>query len=243
MKNLNRHCGKWSAFVAAAALVAASGQACPPDMMAPVPASSLAGLWTGRLGGNFTTILHLNAPDPPNPNPLNVEATTAVSESLTIQFTQSGLPVALPLPVAAYQPSFSLHAVTAFNVGETQNIQTTGEFTNPTGVADTQTSTETSTIELTVMESTLSADHFRVVYATAQTQELTQTGTAPGFMPGTQTISSTGTLTIDAVAMGDFVSFSLDFNNNGSIEIDDGGMLNTGNTFSVGNPTGTLAAD
>lgn len=243
MKNPHRHFGKWSAFLASAALVAVSGQACPTDMMATTPASSLAGLWTGPIGGNVTTIFQLNAPDPPNPNPVNVEVVSHVTPRLTIQFTESGLPVALPLPVSAFDPSFTLHGVTAFNVGETQSIAETDEFTNPDGLTDTATSTFTSSIGLTVMESTLSAEHFRVVYATTFTQNFTVTGTAPGFMGITQVISSTGTLTIDATAMGDFVSFSVDFNNNGSIEVDDGGMMLSGNTFSVGSLSGLLASD
>ncbi|HKQ49766.1 MAG TPA: hypothetical protein VJZ71_16955 [Phycisphaerae bacterium] len=243
MNNPHRLLGKWSAFIAAAALVAASGQACPPDMTAGLPASSLAGLWTGQVGGDVTSILHINAPDPPNPNPLNVDLVIPVSQRLTIQFTQAGLPVALLLPVGVFEPSFSLQAVTAFNVGETQTIPEITEFTDPDGVADTTTGLANESIGLTVMESTLSADHFRVVYATTQTVEFTLTGTAPGFMGIMQTTSSTGTLTIDATAMGDFVSFSMDFNTNGSIEVDDGGMMVSGNTFSVGSLSGLLASD
>lgn len=243
MNRIDRRMGKWCSLLFAAALVAASGQACPPDMMTAMPTTSLSGLWTGRLSGSQSFITQLNAPDPPNPNPGIFEQTIQETSRLSIQFTPEGLPVSLPLPVSAFEPSFELRAVTAFNVGETQSISFTEETTTPDGATDTATQVAHLTTTLSVTESTLLPEHFRVVYATTQLLDVSVTGTAPGFMEFSQMISSTGSLTVEATAVGGFVTLSVVFNNNGTLEFVSGAMMLTGNGFAVGSLSGLLAAD
>jgi hypothetical protein len=113
----------------------------------------------------------------------------------------------------------------------------------PSGATDVTTQEFTTTTTLTVTESTLTADHFRVVYATTHNLVQESASTAVGFMPVTITQSSTGTLTIDAQAMGGEVLFSLDFNNNGTAETIVGATTKPGSGFAVGSLSGLLAAD
>lgn len=232
----NRSFGKWSAFCAVAAVFAASGQACPPGM----PGSNLAGLWTGVISGEVTQISVQNAPSPPNPNAGTTDFNGLRTEDLTIGFNDSGLPTTLPLAVSAFSPGFSVQPVTAFNVGETQSITTSSSQTIPTGATFAITLAGSTTTTLTVVESVLMPDHFRVVYATTSTTTQSFTSTDPAFDEQILTQLSTGTLILDATAAGGFVAFSMDFNNNGTSEQTAMGSTSTGNGFSVGSFTGTL---
>ncbi|HKQ49765.1 MAG TPA: hypothetical protein VJZ71_16950 [Phycisphaerae bacterium] len=232
--------GKGSALSVLAALFAASGQACPPEMP---NAGSLPGLWTGSISGDVTLNTLLNMPDPPNPNSQTSESTVHITREVQIVFDPAGRPTTLPLVNSAFGTSLDVQVVTAFNPGETQTITSTTTVTSPTGATDTVTSEQTNSTTLTVTESILTADHFRVVYSTAATTMFSTTGTAVGFMPSSQLFSSTGTLTYDAMATGGHVVFSMDFNNTGTVEFESMGVMTTGNGFSVGSLSGTLAAD
>lgn len=236
MKNL--YFGKWTAFCTITAIFAASGQACPPG-----PVSSLAGLWTGLISGDVTINASIGAISPPNPNPLTINQTERIESTLQLVFNDAGLPTTLPLALSAFEGGFTQEAVTAFNVGEMQTILGTTTNTSPDGATDTTTFDQSTVTTLTVVESTLTADHFRVVYNTSFVAMLSVTGTDPMFEAVSQTQSSTGTLTVDATAVGGAVMFSVDFNINGSFETTSGGAMPSGNGFVVGSLAGTLAAD
>jgi hypothetical protein len=237
----HRNFGKWSAICAALAVFAASGQACPPG--SPGPASPLAGLWTGSISGDVTLSNNFGATDPPNPNPQTQNSVSRNTSTLQLVFNEAGRPATLPLVVSAFGTGFSIQAVTAFNVGETQTIASTNTSVFPEGATFTETGESISTTTLTVVESILAPDHFRVVYATTNDVDSTNTSTDPMFTPFSQTLSSTGTLTLDAVAVGGAVQFSMDFNVNGTVERTEDMVVSTGNGFVVGSLAGTLAAD
>jgi hypothetical protein len=237
----SRYFGKWTALCAVLAVVAASGQACPPEM--PLPAPSLAGLWSGSISGDGTTNIAVNGIVPLNPHPGMISGTNRIASNLQIVFTDAGLPTTLPLMASAFFIEFEPQAVTVFNVGEMETISSSFIITSPEGAADLSTFEISVQTTLTVVESVLTPDHFRVVYATTNVQDISQTSTDPMFSPVKQLISSTGTLTFDATAVGGAVMFSMDFNNNGSIELTQAGNMPTGNGFAVGSLTGTLAAD
>ena len=188
----HRRIEKWSALCAVLALVAVSGPACPPE----APSSgSLPGLWTGTISGDATLNTALITPDPPNPNSQTSQTTARLTRQVQIVVDAAGRPTTLPLLTSAFGTSFEERAVTAFNVGETQTIASTTSTTAPSGAVESTTTESTNSTTLTVRESTLTADHFRVVYSTAFTTMNSTTGTAPGFMPSSQLFSSTGTLT------------------------------------------------
>lgn len=240
MKNQNyRYVSKWSAFVVVVVFVAASGQACPAGM--PVPTSFLTGSWTGQISGDVTVNSVIGSTST-NPNPQVFEQTGPTQFTLQIVFNSAGLPTSLPLPVSAFSPGFFQPAVTAFNVGEMQTLLRTFFTTFPTGATDTFTQETSTTTTLTVLESVLSADHFRAVYATTDVSVSSTTSTAAGFTPISITQSSAGTLTVDAQAMGGQVIFSVDFNNTGTAETVVGMTTNPGSGFAVGSLAGILGS-
>ena len=234
----NRYVGKWSAFCVALALFVASGQACPPEM--PGSAANLAGLWSGVIGGEATVTTIQNAPSPPNTNDQTSNVTGFFSSSLVVGFNDAGLPTTLPLAVSAFGSFFSSQPVTAFNVGEMQTISLSSNSTFPNGPMHAITQETTTTTTLMVTESVLTPDHFRAVYATTNITDQSTTFTDPAIMPQSQTQSSTGTLIVDATAVGGVVLFSMDFNNNGTSERTMAGATSTGNGFAVGSFSGTL---
>jgi hypothetical protein len=244
MKNHDcRHFGKWSALCAVAAAFAASGQACPPEMppMPPMPASSLTGLWSGQISGDVT-LNSKTANFSANPVLITTNNTTRNSAFPQLVFNEAGLPNSLPLALSAFSTSFPTQVVTAFNAGEMQTISNSNIQMTPQGT-DTITNENSTTSTLTVMESVLSPDHFRVVYATTNIQTNSQTSAMMAFMPISLTQSSAGTLTLDATAAGDLLMFSMDFNNSGTSESTGSGNTVNGNGFVVGSLVGTLAAD
>ncbi|HKQ49763.1 MAG TPA: hypothetical protein VJZ71_16940 [Phycisphaerae bacterium] len=230
--------GKWSAICAALAVIAASGQACPPEM--PGSATSLAGLWTGVIGGETTVTTIQDAPSPPNTNDQTLDQTGFTSSNLVIGFNDAGLPTTLPLAVSAFGSFFSSQPVTAFNAGEMQTISFSSNSTSPSGAMHAITSETTFTTTLTVTESVLTSDHFRVVYATTNITDQMTTFTDPAIDPQEFAQSSTGTLIVEATADGGVVMFSMDFNNNGTSVRTLSGNTSTGNGFAVGSLSGTL---
>lgn len=244
MKNQNyRYFGKWSAICAVAAVFAASGQACPPEMP-PVPVPSLTGVWTGPISGEATSSRKFNTIPPTNPNPNTADGTFQTVGTVQIVFDDSARLVTLPLVLSAFSSFFSEQALTAFDVGETQTFANTFTNVSPTGATDTNTFGSSFTTTLTVIESVLTMDHFRVVYETTNILVQSQSSTVPMSVPSSSTQSSTGTLTFDATLMNGQLMFSADFNINGSGEnLSGGATIQTANGFVVGSLTGTLASN
>jgi hypothetical protein len=245
-----QYLGKGSVFAAVAALFSASGGGCPPSTPMPT-APSLSGLWTGAISGDVMQMSTASAV-PPNPNPTTFTAATRLLSTQQLVFNDGGIPSALPLPVSAFSPSLSPKAVTAFNVGETQTITNTTTSSDPAGAANTESENHSETITLLVTESALSADHFRVVYATTDTQTNTLTTLEPGFTCNAATITSTGTLTIEATAVTDgLLTFSVEFNNSGNSSDTEGASpcppaaptTTTENATPVGKLEGILGRD
>jgi hypothetical protein len=202
--------------------------------------STLTGLWTVPISGDVTFSSILDGILPPNPNPLTDNRVARVNTSRQLVFSDSGLPTTLPLATSGFTFGIPAQAVTAFKVGETQTIASNLDTrTSPIGATDTTTDHSSSTITLTVVESEISASHFRVVYATTNVDADTITGTAPGFVTMTQTISSDGTLTYEATASDGVVSFSMEFNNAATINVTGTSPI-TGNGTITGKLQGTL---
>ena len=211
-----QYIGKWSAFCAVASLFAASGGGCPPST--PMPAGpSLSGLWTGPISGDVTQT-NASPAVPPNPNPSSSNTTSRRTLTQQLVFNDGGIPSALPLQTSGFDLSLSTRPVTAFNVGETQTITNTNTVVVPIGAANTFNVNSTDTITLLVTESALSVDHFRVVYATAESELINLTTLEPGTACIDATRSSTGTLTIEATAVTDgLLTFSVEFNSSGTL--------------------------
>ena len=179
------------------------------------PPASLTGLWTGPITGTVTSNLVIS-PTPPNPNPFNSSQIIPVATTTQLEFDDSGLPAALPVPTTAFGFSLPFRAVTAFSVGQTQTIMSSFTLDIPFGAAATQHSVNSETITLTVTESDLSQAHFRVVYATTDVVTSTSTSASGGTTCNSDTASSSGKLTIEATASNDAINLSMEYSNTGT---------------------------
>jgi hypothetical protein len=171
---------------------------------------TLTGLWSGTITGDVT-FAQTQDPVPPNPNPFTQNEVSHQTFFEQLVFNDSGLPLALPLPVSAFGSSFNVREVTAFNIGQTQTFTSSSASDQPSGAASTEHFDSSETVTLTVTESDLSQAHFRVVYATTDSRTSNHTSASAGITCDHATTSSTGTLTIEATATDGLLNFSVEF--------------------------------
>jgi hypothetical protein len=233
---------KWTTLCTLAGLIAASGQACPPEAPLPTPANSLEGVWTGPIRGEGAVNSRTNNPSPPNPTDSTTDATYQSVATVQIVVKDGLRQIDLPRVPSAFYGGFVKQSLTVFNPGETQTIANETKYVSPSGATYSYTDVLSDTTTLTVTESVITMDHFRVVYETSNNNRNIRTYTAPMSTPSSSSQTSTGTLTLEGTLVNGQLMFSANSNQNGSRENKSGATTQIGNGFAVATLTGTLFA-